>query len=67
MVELLYFLYLQLVDVFLESGEHAVVCHLRCVRYEREDGVFDVVVHCLQNLWYEQFTQTLALFVDVAV
>ena len=67
MVELLDALHLQLIAIFLESGQHTVICHLGCVRYEREHGVVDISVNCIKYLWHKLFAKAFALTIDVSV
>ena len=66
-VETLYFLYLEIVGIFLESLKHTVVCHLGGVGDKGEHRVLHIAIHSLENWFHELFAKSLALLVNLTV
>ena len=61
------FLCLLVIELLLESVQHAVECHFGCVGDEAEHRVGDITVNSLTDAFCQLLTQRLALLIYIAV
>ena len=59
--------YLFFIQVIVQPLKHTVKCHLRRIRYEREYGMVEIIINCLQDVRHQLFTQLFSLLIDVRV
>ena len=60
-------LHLLSVQVLVQSFQHPVESHFRRVGDERKYSMTHLIVHCLQNLWYQLLTQHFPFPINVFV